>query len=76
MKNLKKIILPILIFFAGFMGHAQNYDCNNASMYKMQEVYNEMNTALSGIMERNPIMVAVEMLEGLAQEIQKLKKRK
>ena len=41
MKNLKKIILPILIFFAGFMGHAQNYDCNNASMYKMQEVYNE-----------------------------------
>ena len=23
------------------MGHAQNYDCNNASMYKMQEVYNE-----------------------------------
>ncbi|MBU0545788.1 AAA family ATPase, partial [Patescibacteria group bacterium] len=39
----------------------------------VQEVYNEMNTALSGIMERNPIIVDVEMLEGLVSDIQKLK---
>lgn len=39
----------------------------------VQEVYNEMNTALSGIMERNPIIVDVEMLDGLVSEIQKLK---
>jgi len=39
----------------------------------VQEVYNEMNTALSAIIERKPDIVDVEVLESLVGEIQKLK---
>ena len=41
MKNLKKIFLPLLVVFISFKIQAQNYDCNNTSMYKMQEIYRD-----------------------------------